>query len=200
MKKQKEFIHQQKKSKVLCLLTYRPTRSLIELFVTLDDPKNEYDYYVVVDDNNYKSEVDQWKNGFPKIKWIYVKEEDCKRLGYQHINFVVKDGEPSAWDKAMYYFCEHNTYESYWFMEDDVFIPKTDNLYKMDELYSEDLLLNKKNTDLKNVPDNQIRETKRYLEKGYESYLCKSMVCIVRMSKEMMKIVYEYVKRNNKYW
>ena len=196
--KKREFL--KKKSKVLCLLTYRPTRSLIELFVSLYDPNDEYDYYVVVDDNEYKSEVDKWKDSFKKVKWIYIKEEDCKRLGYKNINFVVKEGEPSAWDKAMCYFCEkmkNHTYEKYWFMEDDVFIPKTDNLYKIDmENVDEDLLLHKKKTNMSNIEKRQMIEVKRYLEKGYESYLCKSMVCIVRMSKAMMNLIYEYVKRN----
>jgi small subunit ribosomal protein S21 len=152
-----------------------------------------------VDDNEFK--IDDLKSQFPKIEWIKIREDECKKLGYQNINFIIKKGEPSAWDKAFCYFCEKSDrlYDYYWFIEDDVFIPKIDNLYKIDDKYrDDDILLNKKNIDLstqKNAPNSQIFEVKKYMKKEYETSLCKSMVCIVRLSDKMMKIVKEYVNR-----
>jgi hypothetical protein len=192
-------LNDHKTRRALCLLAYQPTNSLIELFATLYNKNEEYDYYVVVDDNEFK--IDDLKSQFPKIEWIKIREDECKKLGYQNINFIIKKGEPSAWDKAFCYFCEKSDrlYDYYWFIEDDVFIPKIDNLYKIDDKYrDDDILLNKKNIDLstqKNAPNSQIFEVKKYMKKEYETSLCKSMVCIVRLSDKMMKIVKEYVNR-----
>lgn len=190
-------VNNHKSRSALCLLTYQPTESLITLFASLENPNGKYDFYVVVDDHHFK--IDDLKQNFPKIKWITIEEEECKRLGYQNINFVIKNGEPSAWDKAFCYFCEktNESYHQYWFMEDDVFIPKTNNIVKMDNKYrEEDVLLKIKKTNQKNFEKPQMVELKKYLNPEYEKSLCKSMICIVRLSNRMMKIIKEYVNRN----
>ncbi len=195
--KKKELIQLNEKKRVICLLTHRPTKSLIELFNGLEH-HDIYDMYVLVDDNEYKSEIEKWKDEFKDIRWIYVKEEDCEKSGYKNLNFFIKNGIPSAWDKVMYYFCENMEYNDYWFMEDDVFIPKTDSIYQLDKKYKDqDVLLKSKKTTFtnKNMPPSHKIEVSKYMNKIYEKSLCKSMICIVRMSKKMLQVIKEYVEK-----
>ena len=89
----------------ICLLAYQPTRELLELYDGLYKG-NTYSIYVVVDDNNY--DTIELKRLFPDFHFIKVNEETCYKYGYTKLAFTVKKGEPSAWDKGIYYFCEEN--------------------------------------------------------------------------------------------
>jgi hypothetical protein len=66
-------LNDHKTRRALCLLAYQPTNSLIELFTTLYNKNEEYDYYVVVDDNEFK--IDDLKSQFPKIEWIKIQNK-----------------------------------------------------------------------------------------------------------------------------
>ncbi len=127
----------------ICLLTFRPTKDLILLNSNFEDI-NDYQVYVIVDDNEW--DIKDLEKNFPKFKFIKIKEEECKKSGFINFNFMVKNGEPSAWDKGLMYFSiiNPNKYDYVWFIEDDVFIPKIDNIIKIDEKYPNVDLITKK--------------------------------------------------------
>jgi hypothetical protein len=189
-----------KTSKIaICLLAYQPSIDLIELYDDLYRG-DIYDIYVIVDDNKY--DISELIEDFPEIQFIKIKEETCIKYGYTQLNFMVKNGEPSAWDKGIYYFCEENkiNYKYIWFLEDDVFIPNTNIIKNIDEKYGYmDLLL--KRDDLSkngkfNYPFNQKEMIDKYMNQELKPYLAKSMVCAIRISDMFIKKIKEYKSKN----
>ena len=183
----------------ICLLAFQPSGELIKLYDDLYKG-NKYDIYVIVDDNKY--DISELEEDFSNIKFIKIKEETCYKYGYIHANFVVKKGEPSAWDKGVYYFCEENKikYKFIWFLEDDVFVPTSNTIKNIDDKYgNEDLLISKdnliKNKKI-NVPQVQIQEVEKYMNQELKSFLSKSMVCAIRISNNFIKKIKIYVEKN----
>ncbi len=182
----------------ICLLAFQPKIELIELYDGLYKG-DSYEIYVVVDDNTF--DLSDLKDKFTKIHFIKVKEETCKKMGYQHLNFMVKNGEPSAWDKAIYYFCEENKidYSYIWFLEDDVFIPTSNTIKNIDEKYhQEDLLVKSMSVLGKNINQqkNQKLEVNQYMDPKLKPFIKKSMVCAIRLSSLFIHKIQEYAKQN----
>lgn len=185
----------------ICLLAYKPTIELIQLYDDLYR-KDRYDIYVIVDDNNY--DISDFREDFQNIQFIKVSEDTCYRSGYIHLNYMVKKGEPSSWDKGIYYFCEVNkiNYKYIWFLEDDVFIPHSTVLQQIDYKYNDenvDLLI--KNDELiknkkVNVPQTQMDEVNKYMNSELKPFLSKSMVCAIRVSNHFIKKIRTYVNKN----
>ncbi len=186
----------------ICLLAFQPGEELIKLYDDLYRG-NKYDIYVIVDDNNY--DISELEDDFSNIKFIKIKEEICYKYGYIHLNFMVKKGEPSAWDKCIYYFCEVNkiNYKFIWFLEDDVFVPTSKTIKNIDYKYgNEDLLIsrndlvkNRKNIK-NNIPYVQIQEIEKYMNSELKPFLSKSMVCAIRISNNFIKKIKLYVEKN----
>ncbi len=181
----------------ICLLSYQPTLELIELYDDLYRG-DKYDIYIIVDDNNY--DIYEFVENFPDIQFIKIKEEICYKYGYIHLNYMVKKGEPSAWDKGIYYFCEVNkiNYKYVWFLEDDVFIPMTDTIKNIDVKYANNDILLKEIQKSKNIniPFDQKNEVLKYMDPLLKPYLSKSMVCSIRLSNNFLDKIKNYVKKN----
>ncbi len=201
MKKTKVDIKKRKRMKItdkiaICLLAFQPKIELIELYDGLYRG-DKYDIYVIVDDNNY--DINELEERFSDIRFIKVKEDTCKKSGYQNLNYMVKDGEPSAWDKSIYYFCEvnHDLYSYVWFLEDDVFVPTSETIKNIDEKYGNEDILLKSLQQGKNIlyigPQNQ--ELKKYMNPIFQKYLTKSMVCAIRLSNQFIQKIREYIKK-----
>jgi hypothetical protein len=114
----------------VCILAYQPDERLIQLYNDLS--KSNYDFYVIVDDNKYH--ISSLEKKYTSFHFIQIKEEECIKNGYYGLNYYVKKGEPSAWEKAIFYFSTQkiNTYPFVWFLEDDVFIPQKDVILEID--------------------------------------------------------------------
>lgn len=182
----------------ICLLSFQPKNELLELYDGLYQV-DSYEIYAVVDDNQF--DISDLKEKFPKIHFIKVKEDTCKKMGYQHLNFIIKNGEPSAWDKGIYYFCEENQidYPYIWFLEDDVFIPTSNTIKNIDEKYhQEDLLVKSINVIGKNINQqkNQNREVNQYINPKLKPFIKKSMVCAIRLSSLFIQKIQEYANEN----
>jgi hypothetical protein len=187
----------------ICLLGYQPTNELLELYDGLYKG-DKYDIYVIVDDNNY--DVLEKKKRFKDFNFIKVKEETCYKYGYTHLAYTVKKGEPSAWDKGIYYFCEENKidYKYVWFIEDDVFIPLPTTIKDIDDKYNRegfvDLLVRSDKLVKKNkisIPYQQKEELNKYMEPELKSYLSKSMICAIRVSENLLQKVKLYAKKHH---
>ena len=95
---------------------------------------NDYDVYVVIDDNTIN--IDDYNN----ITFLQLDNDTCKSNGYYNANYIFKKPVIS-WDKALYYFCKVFTKYNYvWFCEDDVYIPNVNAITSMDTKYNSDLL------------------------------------------------------------
>ncbi len=187
----------------ICLLGYQPPDELLELYDGLYKG-DVYDIYIVVDDNNY--DISEQKKRFKDFNFIKVKEETCYKYGYLHLAFTVKKGEPSAWDKGIYYFCEENkiNYKYIWFIEDDVFIPLPTSLKDIDDKYEKfgliDLLLrtNKlfKNNNI-NIPYSHQEQLNKYMDSKLKPFLSKSMICAIRVSQNLLNKIKLYAEKKN---
>lgn len=177
----------------ICLLTFQPTESLFSLYLDL---LNTYDIYAIVDDNSWDISILQ--NTFPTMNFIQINEDLCKQMGYTSLSYLTKKGEPHAWDKAMLYFCETNTipYNHIWFIEDDVFLPKTNIIPHLDKSYNhQDLLIRdmKKSTSKWTHYKESLQKSNSILH----NQLHNSLVCIMRLSKKFIEIIRNYVQKHH---
>lgn len=175
------------------LLTLNPNLELIKFYRNL--PRNNYDFYCLIDDNSIKKDS---INGH--LNFIQIDDHVCAQNGFQGFNPVItKNNSPlvSAWDKAIFYFCHHNrSYEHIWFIEDDVFVPNINLFNIIDSQY--------KNTDLLSSENviNTTGELKSWCwwKMASQSNLplpwAKSMVCALRVSKILMQLLCKHVSIN----
>ena len=66
---------------------------------------------------------------------IYIPDATCKDAGFWSSSsdgFAINK-EVTAWDKAFYFFSiQRPEYDAVWFFEDDVFVPASDTLSRID--------------------------------------------------------------------
>ncbi len=181
--------------KAICVLTFRPDEKLVQLYDDID--KSNYDLYMIIDDNQF--DTNYFKSKYPNIQFVQIKEEDCIQNGYYKLNYYIKNGVPSAWEKAIYYFCEFkiNDYQYVWFLEDDVFVPNEKTINSID-MKVRDL-----NIDFLSKSFNNFNEKWDHSEpvlkeapKFIINKLKSSLICVVRLSNKFLQIIKDYVKEN----
>ncbi len=192
-------INKQKNSKkyAICIVAYQPDERLIQLYDNLN--KTNYDFYVVVDDNNF--DIQYLETKYPTFHFIKINEEDCKQKGYYGLNYYIKKGEPSGWEKAIYYFCENkiNQYSYIWFLEDDVFIPHQNTLYDIDHLKNTQNIdfISKSNESFSakwEHSDAVLKIAPSFLHKS----LHISLICAIRISNAFLIKIKEYIQENGR--
>jgi hypothetical protein len=116
-----------------CLLCKHPKKIWLDFLSSF----KSYDVYVVVDDD---SDISEFKQSYPKITFVQISDNECRKEGYINMNFTIKK-ECSAWEKGIYYFTKKQNYSNVWFFEDDVFFRNEMDLLNIDKQYpSQDLL------------------------------------------------------------
>ena len=129
-----------------------------------------------------------------QIQYINIDDNVCSANGYHNSNLCIPKN-PSAWDKAFYYFCEiNNSFDYVWLIEDDVFIPSIYTISNLDEKYRSGDLLSKSNGV---NTDGSIDWYFWNLAIGKHSlpWYC-SMACACRLSKHLFSKIKEYVDTN----
>ncbi len=187
-----------KKKYALSLLTFQPSELLIQLFADLyDNNHTNYSLFIIVDDNNH--DISLYQKKYTYIQFIKISEEECYKYGYHNLNYLIKDGKPSAWEKATYFFAHKslNTYDFVWFLEDDLFIPTSYTIYNIDLKYKDaDLLSKKPHKVLKDwVPSKEVFKNSPIM---YKKNLQHSMVCATRLSNKLLQIIDNYAKEYKK--
>ncbi len=182
---------------LICYLTLNPNETLLDIYNNLYN--ENYNYLIVVDDNDY--DIEYLSKKYDKFYFIKVDEEVCKKFGYINSSFLIKNNEPSAWDKAIYIICEYfiNKFKYVWFIEDDVFIPTKNTIQKIDCKYLDndyDLLI-QGDYKLNQNWDNYL-EVEKYLPEEYKKYGSYSMICAIRMSNNLMYYIKEYINKYKK--
>lgn len=184
--------------KCLCLLCLKPNNDTIDFLVKFKNKYDDYDVFLVIDDNSIQY-------SFNKLKVIQVEDKICGDAGFKYSNHMVKNNIPSAWDKFFYYFCNNNNYSNYWVLEEDVFIPNIETIFNIDKKYDNTSLL---------VKSNQIRDVKssdeifnwhhwKYIVDENRNAIFslpwyKSMVCAVRIPFNLLDEVKKFVDKNSR--
>lgn len=175
--------------------------------------KLDYTIYITVDEGNNKDYKDT-----EKYKFIIVDHLEATKKGYKdsllrYYHRKDKKIKSMALDKSLYYFSKHNEYDNYWLIEDDVFIPSVKTIPQLDKKYGiADLLVggNGKNEDgnmewhwplmVRNNKSKgyKLKRKKAAVSKDYYLPLpwYNSFCQVVRISKEMLQVIENFVKKN----
>ncbi len=113
------------------LLCREPNQIWIDFLNCIPD---SYQCYVVAD-------VEQKNSNLKNL--IYIGDKACYQskfvrnveVGIFKPNDSRGEYTPTAWDRALYYISRNNTFDNYWLIEDDVFIPSANTLRIIDNKY-----------------------------------------------------------------
>ena len=130
----------------LCFLCVAPPKEFLESLVQFTKTQP---VYVLCDNNEYKppesanyktiriTERDTTKSHpvTPGLLYIVqIEDSVCGKDGYINSASTIPK-KPSAWDKALYYFCLKNMAPHVWFVEEDVFVPRANIFDEMNGRY-----------------------------------------------------------------
>jgi hypothetical protein len=154
--------------------------------------KENYDIYVICD-----KELITYKND--NIIFLSIDENVCIDTNYTHSNFLIEK-VPSSWDKVLYYFCLQNkNYDFVWFVEYDVFIPRTNIFNEIDDKYKESDLLTHFNIIYNEGEENTNKNTRWVgIYDLYQKPWCHSMVCVCRLSRKLLDFINNFVNKKNR--
>jgi hypothetical protein len=170
---------------IVCFITHRPS----ELFYKFVKQLPYKNIYICIDDNNYN--IPNYKNDLNIIK---VDNQLCENEGFKGSVLYFKD-KACARDKALYYFCRNNIeYDYIWFIEEDVFIPTTETLPKLDNKYKDADLLSAGNGIIYQREENwHWNYINQHIK--FEPPYASSMICAIRCSKKLISCINEYVTK-----
>lgn len=115
--------------------------------------------------------------------------------GFQGANFMARP-PPSAWDKALYFFCRLSPkYEVVWLLENDVYIPSVEALIGMLRLPSSNDLVVRDHVSKADDPGWLNWESANLL---FPEPRYKSLVCAVGFSKRLVAEFDNYVLKSGK--
>ena len=120
--------------KAIFLIGVRPTpalvRSLSDLTRHYFSSSDGYDVFFIADDDGQPFI-------HPDVNIMQVSKMECSSRGFQHLimfhNTVPHNAHVSAWDKALYVASSLNSYDHYWFVEDDVVYSDLDIFSYLDQ-------------------------------------------------------------------
>jgi hypothetical protein len=111
---------------VICLLCVCPTDRVLNF---AKNYAKTHPVYIVCDDPNCVTPTDT------PFTFVKLTDDVCRTSNYNNSNPAIPK-RPSAWDKALYYFCVKETGPQHiWFIEEDVFVPREDLFKELDERY-----------------------------------------------------------------
>lgn len=172
---------------LLCRKVYDIQLKLIQKMIETN-LYNHYTFFVFIDDNTQN--INEFIILYPNIKFIQIEDTICLEKGYKNMTYSITK-TPVSWDKSVYYFCEvNNIFDYIWFVEDDVFIPNPDAIHYLDNKYKEYDLLTKEN----NISFTYDRKDWHW-HLGINNAplpLFKSLVCTLRVSKNLLHIIRNY--------
>lgn len=166
-------------------LCVTPTESQLVFY---KETSTYHDVYVVCDSNK---NIEEMGSKYPELTFVWVEEEECIAHGFA--NACVKYKPATSWEKALYYLTKTNIQNDYvWFIEDDVFVPASNTLAKLDEKYKQynaDLLAkNLYKYDEKSRWVHWSREAVRNnVASLFELPWYHGLICAARFSKDLLE-------------
>jgi len=171
---------------VACFLCVCPNEIVIDFALQVAE---NYKVYIVCDNINcYTPPSDI-------ITYIKLSDQECAKAGFTKSNHAIPK-VPSAWDKALYYFCMIDKNPSYvWFIEEDVYIPRNTLLLDIDTTYPDADLIAKQNVKKEDDPGfgwwHEADDT------TLEQPIYRSMVCATRLSRALLNKIVDFVRMND---
>jgi len=166
----------------ICLLCVEPHPSHVKF---LESISGEYTKFMLCDRSNgdYTSDI---------VQFLTIDDNVCSSEGYKNTNYCVPKN-PSAWDKAFYYFCKIDpSYDYVWFLEDDVFVSSIHAVSNIDKIYPEgDLLCKENRINTDGHTDDWMHWVQIVDRHPLPWYI--SMICACRMSKALLEKIKKYV-------
>ena len=131
-----------------------------------------------------------------EIQFITVDDHTCSSQGYENSNYCIKKN-PSAWDKAFYYFSVLDpSYDYVWFLEDDVFVSSIYAIPNIDGRYGNaDLLCKGNGMNATGCMDGWTHWSELEGKHPLPWYI--SMICVCRISNALLQKIKEYVENNH---
>jgi len=184
----------------LCFLTVAPQEEYLDFLLKMT---NTQPVFVVCDSNEYVppqqikskdySAIIITEKDAPTIKpvspntiyFVKIADEVCGKNGFLNTNNAITKS-PSAWDKALYYFCMKNHTDYVWFIEEDVFVPRPTIFDEINAKYPTTDLVTKQHVLEKDDPgfywwfDGEGRMDRPYY---------RSLVCASRVSRKLLNLV-----------
>jgi hypothetical protein len=171
---------------VVCLMCVCPNDIVLSFAKKIS---KSYAVYIVCDDIYCSTAEESYAT------FIKISDEEVTQANYTKSNVAINK-VPSAWDKALYYFCVKDTSSSYvWFIEEDVFVPRVSILTEMDNKYPDADLITKQNVTRADDPAfDWWFDAEGYLEEPYY----RSLVCASRLSRALLKKISEFVREHRR--
>lgn len=174
-----------------CLLIRTPSIIWLDFLNTFTD---DYDVYIAID--NVLDDYSDLINKYPNINFVIISDEECQSANYMNSDFLLKP--IVATDRAYYYFNKiDKKYPHIWFCEDDVFIDNMNIIKNLDNKYPNDDIISNRMT-INNIGNKEDRWHWQNLynrnEIKFQTPLASSMVCIIRISNNLMQKIHEYVQ------
>ena len=189
----------------VCFLTVAPQEDYLDFLLkfTLTQP-----VFVVCDNNDYEPPAQIKTKNYTSViiteadaeavqpitpntlYFIKISDDICGKRGFINTNNAIPK-TPSAWDKALYYFCLKNMSEHVWFVEEDVFIPRATILDEINAKYPTTDLVTKQHVLEKDDPafywwfDGEGKMDRPYY---------RSLVCASRVSRQLLNLVTKMAK------
>jgi hypothetical protein len=162
---------------VICLLCVCPTGRVLEFAKRYAET---HPVYVVCDDPNCEVPDNS------PFTFVKLGDDVCKTSGYNNSNPAIPK-RPSAWDKAIYYFCTQETKPGFvWFIEEDVFVPRESLFKELDARYPKTDYLMKQH--VKDTDDPSFEFWYDGDGKMNRPFY-RSLVCVTRVSRRMLDLV-----------
>jgi len=164
---------------VICLLCVCPTERVLAFAAKY---AVTHPVYVVCDDPNCEVPASS------PFTFVKLTDDDCRTSGYNNSNSAIPK-RPSAWDKAILYFCEKNTAPDYvWFIEEDVFVPRESLFKELDDRYpSTDFIMKQHVKDTDDPSFEFWYDGDGKMERPFY----RSLVCATRVSRALLNRVKE---------
>ena len=180
------------KKNAFCLLTKKPNIIWLDFLNTMI---NDYDVFICVDILDDYSEL---KKKYNNIKFIEISDDECIKSNYINSDFLFKP--IVATDRAFYYFNHiNNNYNYIWYCEDNVYFYNVNIIKNLDMKYPNADIISSSIT-INNNGDLSTWAHWHIINNTLPLPWCKALLCLVRISKNLMKKMDEYIikyKKNN---
>lgn len=176
---------------VLCL---KPTTIWLDFLATF----TTHHVYLIIDDES-QSYADIYAKEYPTIHFIQIDAEKCKTAFFINMNLLSFGKPVTSWEKAMYYFqYENNTYDSVWYLEDDIFIYNESTLTSIDNKYPTSDLLTAEYATIyaEKYWTSDWWSIVRVQISGLELPYSNAMACGVRISKSLLCGINDYAQQH----
>ena len=174
----------------IALIVLEPREIYLDFLATFSN----YDIYIIIDSDKDQATITSLAK-YKKMNFVQFDKQLCRINGFQNVNYIGVNKLISGWDKALLFFSViiPKKYTHVWFIEDDVFFLKEQQLTNLDGLYVNiDLIAN---CDFKSQTTNNIAEVP-WLWHQIDINIMKphysGMMCITRLSNRLIQKIKWY--------